>query len=105
MSRRAWKKREKLRKSEEKRQIDAIVPFGALTAPDGAPLNITDCLSCGAPTTETWLLTTGKVACGACVSDRDLVLLAIAQEVGRDPQTGRPRNHLLAPSQPATAAG
>lgn len=105
MSRRAWKKREKLKKSEHKRGLDAPLPFGALLAPNGRPLNVTDCLTCGAPTTELWLLTTGKVGCGQCVQDRALVFLALAQEQSADANTDRPRNHLLAPSQPLISVG
>lgn len=102
MSRRAWKKRQKLKKSEDKRNRDVVVPFGAFEAPGGAPLAVMDCLSCRKPTTEHWLLKSGRVGCGWCVSDKSSVFLAMAQEEGDDGDSSAPRRHLLAPSDPFT---
>lgn len=99
MSRRSWKKREKIRRSEKKRLRDVIVPFGSLESPSGSDLQLMDCLRCGKPTTEHWLLRTGKVGCGRCVRSRNDVFLALAQEEpGED--DAAPRIHLLSPSDP-----
>ncbi|NBT35710.1 MAG: hypothetical protein EBT03_09270 [Betaproteobacteria bacterium] len=104
MSKRAWEKRAKLRRSEAKRNREIIVPFGAVEAPNGAPLQVTSCLSCGKHTTELWTLITGKVGCGQCVRDRSLVLLAVCQEEQLEPSDAPPRVHLISPSEPLSEA-
>jgi|GEM_PF-3209497 len=100
MSARSWKKRQKFKKSEKKRLRDVIVPFGAIESPNGADLQLMDCLTCSKPTTEHWLLNTGKVGCGRCVASRDEVFLALAQEESEE--GANPKLHLLSPSLPFT---
>lgn len=101
MSRRSWKRREKIRRSEKKRFRDVVVPFGALESPAGSELQMMDCLTCGKPTTEHWLLRTGKVGCGRCVRSRTDVFLALAQEELREGDEV-PRIHLVSPSEAFT---
>ena len=102
MSGRQWKKRQRIKRSAERKQRrdlkEAGGVFGQRALASGQSLVVTSCPSCKSTTTEVWALATGSLGCGRCVSEKDVIWLAFAQQVEDR------RMHVVNPSEPVSAA-